>query len=77
MARPLRSEYPGAVYHVTGRGNERKAIFRTEADRTAFLATLQGVARRDHWLGHAYCLLDNHAHLLIETPDGNRSRGMR
>ena len=77
MARPLRIEYPGAVYHVTGRGNEKKANFRTDADRMAFLDTLQRASLRYHWLCHAYCLMDNHYHLLIETPDGNLSLGMR
>jgi len=77
MARPLRIEYPGAVYHVTGRGNERKAIFRDDRDREAFLDTLRKVTLRYHWLCHAYCLMGNHYHLLIETPDGNLSIGMR
>ena len=69
MARPLRIEYPGAVYHVTGRGNETKAIFRDDRDREAFLDTLRKVTLRYHWLCHAYCLMGNHYHLLIETPD--------
>jgi len=77
MARPLRIEFPGAVYHVTGRGNERKAIFRNDHDREAFLNTLHRVTVRYNWLCHAYCLMDNHYHLLIETPDGNLSIGMR
>lgn len=77
MARPLRIEYPGAVYHLTGRGNERKDIFRDDSDRRAFLNTLQRVCSRYHWLCHAYCLMGNHYHLLVETPDGNLSIGMR
>lgn len=77
MARPLRIEFPGAVYHVTSRGNERKAIFRDGDDRTMFLDTLARVNRRFHWLCHAYCLMDNHYHLVIETPEGNLSKGMR
>jgi putative transposase len=77
MARPLRIEYPGAVYHVTSRGNDRKAIFRGDSDRSNFLDTLDQVIHRYHWLCHAYCLMDNHYHLLIETPDGNLSLGMR
>ncbi len=77
MARPLRIEYPGAVYHVTSRGNEKKAIFRDDSDRAAFLDTLHQVTLRYHWLCHAYCLMGNHYHLLIETPDGNLSLGMR
>ena len=77
MARPLRIEYPGAVYHVTSRGNERKVIFKDAADREAFLSILAQVNKRYHWLCHAYCLMNNHYHLLIETPDGNLSLGMR
>src|SRR4030042_6670680 len=75
MARPLRIEFPGAVYHVTSRGNERKAIFRDDQDRKMFLDALVEVARRYNWLCHAYCLMGNH--LLIDTPDGNLSIGMR
>ena len=77
MARPLRIEYDGAQYHVTSRGNERKAIFRDDTDRELFLATLSQVVDRFHWICHAYCLMDNHYHLVIETPDGNLSKGMR
>ena len=77
MARPLRIEYPGAVYHVTSRGNARKNIFRDDADRNDFLATLGRVVERFGWVCHAYCLMDNHFHLLIETPRPNLSLGMR
>jgi putative transposase len=77
MARPLRIEYPGAVYHITSRGNEKKVVFKDDHDRENFLGTLQRVNKRYHWLCHAYCLMDNHYHLLIETPDGNLSLGMR
>ena len=77
MARPLRIEYAGAVYHVTSRGNEKKAVFKTDQDRTNFLNTLQHVCKRYNWICHAYCLMDNHYHLLIETPDGNLAIGMR
>lgn len=77
MARPLRIEYPGAVYHVTSRGNEKKKVFKDDKDREAFLNTLYDVNKRYNWLCHAYCLMDNHYHLLIETPDGNLSAGMR
>jgi REP element-mobilizing transposase RayT len=77
MARPLRIEYEGAVYHVTSRGNERKHIFRNDEDREIFLNTLEKVNKRFNWLCHAYCLMDNHYHLIIETPDGNLSKGMR
>jgi len=77
MARPLRIEYAGAVYHITSRGNEKKTIFRTDQDRTNFLNTLQHVNKRYNWICHAYCLMDNHYHLLIETPEGNLAIGMR
>ncbi len=77
MARPLRIEYPGAVYHVTARGNRRDAIYKDDKDRHAFLEVLFQVVDRNNWLCHAYCLMDNHYHLIIETPDGNLSYGMR
>ena len=77
MARPLRIEYPGAVYHVTARGNAKNDIFHSDTDRNTFLKILSDVVLRYNWLCHAYCLMDNHYHLLIETPDGNLSVGMR
>jgi putative transposase len=77
MSRPLRIEYPGAVYHVTSRGNEKKPVFKDDHDRLNFLNTLQHVNKRYNWICHAYCLMTNHYHVLIETPDGNLSLGMR
>jgi REP element-mobilizing transposase RayT len=77
MVRPLRIEYAGAVYHVTSRGNARKPIFKENKDRGAFLNILAEVNDRYHWFCHAYCLMNNHYHLIIETPDGNLSKGMR
>lgn len=77
MARPLRIEFAGAVYHVTSRGDRQEAIFVTDSDRIAFLEILGQVVENYNWLIHAYCLMDNHYHLLIETPDGNLSKGMR
>lgn len=77
MARPLRIEYPGAIFHVTSRGNARLPIYQDDQDRRSFLRVLEDVIDRYHWLCHAYCLMDNHYHLLIETPDGNLSQGMR
>ena len=77
MTRPLRIEYDGALYHVTSRGNAKKPIFKDEVDRRVFLDTLHKVNQRYNWLCHAYCLMNNHYHLVIETPDGNLSRGMR
>ena len=77
MTRPLRLAYPGALYHVTTRGNARQAIYTDDQDRYTFLAVLAAVVTRSQWLCHAYCLMDNHYHLLIETPQGNLSAGMR
>jgi len=77
MARPLRIEYEGAVYHVTSRGNAGTKIFLDDADRRRFLDTLATVVERFGWICHAYCLMTNHYHLLIETPQPNLSRGMQ
>jgi putative transposase len=77
MARPLRIEFPGAVYHVTSRVNAKQAIFIDDEDRGRFLDVLTMVVERFNWLCHAYCLMENHYHLLIETPHGNLSKGMR
>lgn len=77
MARPLRIQYPGAVYHLTSRGNERRPIFKADADRKLFLGLLYKVNQKHHWICHGYCLMDNHYHLVIETPEGNLSKGMR
>jgi REP element-mobilizing transposase RayT len=77
MSRPLRIEYPGAIYHITSRGNEKRPVFKGDHDRANFLNTLRHVNKRYNWICHAYCLMTNHYHLLIETPDGNLSIGMR
>ncbi|MBI5746024.1 MAG: transposase [Nitrospirae bacterium] len=77
MARPLRIEYARAVYHVTSGGNARKKIFADNQDRENFIASLSAVVKRYNWLCHAYCLMDNYYHLMIETPDANLSIGMR
>ncbi len=77
MARQLRIEYPSAVYLTTSRGNGKKPVYKDDQDRENFLSTLDKVNKRYNWLCHAYCLMDNHFHLLIETPEGNLSIGMR
>ena len=77
MARPLRIEFPGALYHITARGNERRDIFFTLQDRIAFEDILGQVCARFAWRCHAYCLMSNHYHLLIETVEGHLSQGMR
>ena len=77
MARPLRIEYPGAVYHITSRGNAGHNIYQDDQDRKTFLNVLAEVVKKCNWYCHAYCLMDNHYHLLIETPEANLSYGMR
>ena len=77
MARPLRIEFPGALYHVTTRGNARQDIVADDADRETFVEVLGGVVVRLRWLCHIYCLMGNHYHLVVETPEANLSRGMR
>ena len=77
MSRPIRIEFCGALYHVTSRGDRREAIYEDDQDRHIFLALLAKVIRQFNWCCHGYCLMGNHYHLLIETPDGNLSKGMR
>ena len=77
MSRPIRLEFPDALYHVTARGDRREDIYEDDEDRRAFLQTLESVVSQFNWLCYAYCLMDNHYHLLIQTPDGNLSKGMR
>jgi len=77
MTRPIRIEYAGALYHVTSRGNRQEDIYIDDEDRSKFLSLLAQVSKDYNWLIHAYCLMDNHYHLLVETPDGNLSKGMR
>lgn len=77
MARPLRLEFEGAVYHLTTRGSERSAIFRGDRDRDQFLEMLGRIVEEERWTLHGYCLMGNHYHLLLETPLGNLSAGMR
>ena len=77
MARPLRIEFPGAYYHITSRGNERKAIFKNMGDRESFLSYLKLAYLRYGAVIHVFCLMNNHYHLLLETPKGNLSQIMR
>src|SRR5919108_6608630 len=77
MARPLRIEFSGAIYHVTSRGNAREDICLDDTDRAMFLGVLAEVISRFEWRCYAYCLMGNHYHLLIETPEPNLSKGMR
>ena len=77
MARPLRIAYPGAYYHVTSRGNEQKDVFKNRRDREKFLEYLASATERYGAAIHVYCLMSNHYHLLLETPEGNLSQIMR
>ena len=77
MSRPLRIEFAGALYHVTSRGDGQEDIYLDDADRKNYLEVLSDVCDRFNWVVHAYCLMSNHYHLLIETPDSNLSKGMR
>ncbi|TLS77970.1 transposase [Mariprofundus erugo] len=77
MSRPLRIEYPGALYHLTARGNRQDEIFLGDEDRSVFLTLLGEEVEQQQWLCYAYCLMDNHYHLLVETPEANLVKGMR
>lgn len=77
MARPLRIEFPGALYHVTARGNAGFDIFLDDEDRIQLLRQLGAVCERYAWRVHAYCLLGNHYHLVVETVEPTLARGMR
>ena len=77
MARALRITYPSAFYHVTSRGNERKAVFKSIRDREKFLEYLESATQRYDARIHTYCMMDTHYHLLLETPTGNLSQIMR
>ena len=77
MARPLRIEYAGAVCHVMARGNQGQPIFRDDEDRRGFLATLGEACGKTGWRIHAYVLMGNHYHLLVEMPEGNLVAGKK
>ncbi len=77
MARPIRIEYAGALYHITSRGDRKEDIYESDSDRIQFLEILGQVCDRFNWIVHAYCLMPNHYHLIVETVDGHLSQGMR
>src|SRR5579862_5488229 len=77
MARKLRIEYPGALYHVMNRGDRREPIFKDDKDRELFLETLGQACAKTGWQVHAYCLMPNHFHLVVETPQPNLVAGMK
>lgn len=77
MARPLRLELSGGVYHVTSRGDGREDIYLSDADREAWLDVFATVCKRFNWVCHAWCQMTNHYHVLVETPEANLAQGMR
>src|ERR1039458_6601445 len=77
MPRAMRVEYPGAIYHVMDRGDRREDIFVDDVDRHDFLKTLAEAGQKTGWQIHAYCLMGNHFHLVLETPNANLVAGMR
>jgi putative transposase len=77
MARPLRIEYEGAIYHLLSRGDRREDIFSDETDRRSFLELVDRTCTRTGWQVHAYCLMSNHFHLVVETPRPNLVAGMK
>ena len=68
MPRQLRFEHAGAVYHIMNRGDRREDIFKDDQDRERFLSTLAQTCRKTEWQVHAWCLMGNHFHLVVETP---------
>jgi REP element-mobilizing transposase RayT len=77
MVRPLRIEYPGAVYHVINRGNAGQAIFKSKRDREKFLSYLEKMVERFGIRLHCYCMMTNHYHLMVETPEANLSKSIQ
>lgn len=77
MSRPLRRQFPGALYHVTARGNRQADIYLDERDRLAWLDVVGEVSARYNFIIHSFCQMTNHYHLLLETIDGNLSKGLR
>lgn len=77
MARPLRIEYEGACYHLLSRGDRREPIFRDDEDRRRFLESLGEAGEKTGWQVHAFCLMSNHFHLVVETPRANLCAGMK
>ena len=77
MPRMMRVQYPGAIYHIMNRGDRRENIFVDDVDRQDFLKTLAEACQKTSWQMHAYCLMKNHFHLVVETANANLVEGMR
>src|SRR5947209_12957445 len=77
MPRKIRIQFPGAIYHAMSRGDRGEGIFVDDVDRQDFLKTLAEACQKTDWQVHAYCLMRNHFHLVVETPNANLVEGMR
>ncbi|HYV27897.1 MAG TPA: transposase, partial [Candidatus Eisenbacteria bacterium] len=77
MARKVRVQYPGAIYHVMNRGDHSELIFRDDEDRQRLLSTLEEGCAKTGWQIHSFCLMSNHFHLVVETPNANFVEGMK
>ena len=77
MPRPLRALVPGGIYHVTARGNRRQGTYLDDQDHRLFLALFESVTRRLRWETYAYCLMPNHYHLVLMTPEPDLSQGIQ
>ena len=77
MARKLRIQYEGAIYHLMSRGDHREDIFLGDHDRELFLKSLGEACAKTDWQVHAWCLMKNHFHLVVETPKANLAEGMK
>jgi putative transposase len=77
MGRKPRVEVEGGLHHVYARGVDRQRIFRDDVDRSSYLTLLGTVIRKTHWRCMTFCLMENHVHLLLETPEPNLGQGMR
>jgi REP element-mobilizing transposase RayT len=77
VPRKLRVQYPGAIYHIMNRGDRREVIFKDDHDRYRFLEAVGQASEKTGWQIHAYCLMSNHFHLVVETPQPNLVAGMK
>ncbi|WLI88853.1 transposase [Massilia sp. R2A-15] len=77
MPRPTRVDFPGAIHHITSRGDRRETIYRDDIDRQNWLRVLSGVCSKYAWSVHAFCQMGNHYHLVVEMAEANLARGMR
>ena len=77
MSRPIRLQFPGALYHVTSRGDRKSLVFHDQNDRLMWLSILADVCALYNFVIHGYCQMSNHYHIVVETLDGNLAQGMQ